>query len=81
MKIRPKFRWLLGDALSRVEVEEGEEIYIVSADLKDAFYHLGLPEELRKYFALRPVYAKDVGVQVLHGKKIHLMLSCFRRVV
>ena len=59
-----------GDALGRIEIHQGEELHILSADLKDAFYHLGLPMMLRRFFGLRPVLAKEVNLSSLNGVKI-----------
>ena len=38
-----------GDALGRIEIHQGEELHIFSVDLKDAFYHIGLPMMLRSF--------------------------------
>ena len=51
-----------GDSLGRIEVEEGETLHVGLADLKDAFYHLGMPEEWRPFFGLRSVKAGLVGI-------------------
>ena len=59
-----------GDALSRIEVQPHERLHFASADLKDAFYHLGLPEPLRPLFGLRAVKACDVGVTEIGGKGV-----------
>jgi hypothetical protein len=40
-----------GDALGRIELKPGEELYISSADLKDAFYHLELPVALTLFLS------------------------------
>ena len=34
-----------GEALSRIEIEPGERLFLASSDLKDAFYHIELPAE------------------------------------
>lgn len=59
-----------GDALSRIEVQPHERLHFASADLKDAFYHLGLPEPLKPLFGLRAVKACDVGVTEVGGKGV-----------
>eukprot|EP00438_Fugacium_kawagutii_P018254 Skav220446 [mRNA] locus=scaffold254:128743:132882:- [translate_table: standard] len=56
-----------GDALSRIEINPHEQLHFASADLKDAFYHLGLPAGIRHLFGLRGVRACDVGVDELNG--------------
>ena len=60
-----------GDALSRIEIEKGELLTVGMADLKDAFYHLELPLQLRQFFCLKPIEAWRVGVTELCGKPIH----------
>ncbi|CAK0902508.1 unnamed protein product [Prorocentrum cordatum] len=59
-----------GDALSRLELGLNDELHIQGADLSDAFYHMGLPEELRGYFSFRPVRASAVGIKLLGGKPL-----------
>ena len=49
-----------GDAMSRLEVPEGAELYTASADLANAFYTLELPEALRTYFGLKGLSAKHL---------------------
>lgn len=59
-----------GDALSRIELEPEGELCFASADLKDAFYHLELPEALRPYFGLRGVRACDIGLNQISGQAV-----------
>eukprot|EP00438_Fugacium_kawagutii_P032643 Skav206865 [mRNA] locus=scaffold898:55024:69937:- [translate_table: standard] len=59
-----------GDALSRIEIEGDEILNFASADLKDAFYHLGLPTQLQHLFGLRSVRACDVGIFSLNGQAL-----------
>ncbi|CAK0813222.1 unnamed protein product, partial [Prorocentrum cordatum] len=59
-----------GDALSKLELGLNDELHIQGADLSDAFYHMGLPEELRGYFSFRPVRASAVGIKLLGGKPL-----------
>ena len=59
-----------GDSLGRLELEEGETLHISLADLKDAFYHLGMPVEWRPYFGLRPTTAGAVGLDYLNGSPV-----------
>lgn len=49
-----------GDTLSRIEMNAGETLRIGMADLKDAFYHLELPPELRPFFSLKPIAARYI---------------------
>ena len=50
-----------GDALGRIELEADEELFITSADLKDTFYHLLLPEKLRRYFGFAVCFGQGSG--------------------
>jgi hypothetical protein len=45
--------------LSRIDLDEGQQLHISTADLKDAFYHFQLPEELRCYFGMRPIFCEQ----------------------
>ena len=56
-----------GESLRRVSIERGESLYVCSADLQDAFYTLSMPHELRKYFGLQRVRARDLGVKEVGG--------------
>ena len=59
-----------GDTLGRIEMQHGEVLTVGMADLKDAFYHLQLPERLRKYFCLKGVDAWRVGIKSVDGKPV-----------
>lgn len=59
-----------GDSLGNLEFESGQEVTIAMADLKDAFYHLSLPQCLRDYFCLPSIRAKDVGISSLDGRRL-----------
>ena len=59
-----------GETLSRLEVEPETELTICTADLKDAFYHLALPEELRTYFTLAPIDGKFLSVKEVGGQRV-----------
>ncbi|OLQ05790.1 hypothetical protein AK812_SmicGene10971 [Symbiodinium microadriaticum] len=59
-----------GDSLSRLEVDPETELTICTADLKDAFYHLSLPEELRTYFTLAPIDGKFLSVKEVGGQRV-----------
>lgn len=56
-----------GEGLGALEFQRGDVVTIAQADLKDAFYHLSLPEPLRDFFTLTPVKAGDVGITEIHG--------------
>eukprot|EP00438_Fugacium_kawagutii_P013923 Skav213475 [mRNA] locus=scaffold565:39265:42440:+ [translate_table: standard] len=49
-----------GDTLSRLEYGFGDSLTIGMADLKDAFYHLQLPVQLRRFFCLPRVRCEDL---------------------
>ncbi|CAK9052120.1 unnamed protein product [Durusdinium trenchii] len=53
-----------GEALGRIQVSEGEELHVCSADLANAFYTLELPSQLRKFFGLRRLHAEYVGEEI-----------------
>ena len=53
--------------LGGLEFPAGQHVTIATADLKDAFYHLSLPVELRPYFSLNPVSASSVGITQVNG--------------
>ena len=59
-----------GDASGRIELEADEQLHITSTDLKDAFYHLLLPEQLCKYCCLLCVLARGLGTTCISGKTI-----------
>ncbi|CAK9013053.1 Reverse transcriptase domain-containing protein, partial [Durusdinium trenchii] len=59
-----------GDGLGALEFERDAQVTIAQADLKDAFYHLAMPERLRDYFTLTPVKAGDMGIKTLHGQTL-----------
>ena len=56
-----------GAALGEIQLEPGETLYVGHVDIKDAFYHFGLPQELRKYFGLQSIRASDAGVTSIDG--------------
>ena len=52
----------------------GPPLEIGGVDIADAFYHIGLEEELQEYFSLAPVQAQDVGVTSIGGQSDNLPL-------
>lgn len=56
-----------GEALSLLSVDESESLYAGGADLRDAFYHLALPERLRDLFTMRSISASALGLTALNG--------------
>lgn len=59
-----------GESLSRVETLADQPLYMASADLQNAFYTLEMPEELRRFFGLRPVRAGKLGLEQLGGEAL-----------
>eukprot|EP00438_Fugacium_kawagutii_P006869 Skav205284 [mRNA] locus=scaffold1690:137803:145924:+ [translate_table: standard] len=59
-----------GESLRRISLDPGERLYVCSADLANAFYTLSMPAELRKYFGLQRVKAKDIGLQEIDGCRV-----------
>ena len=56
-----------GEGLGALEMAAGSKVTIGMADLKDAFYHLSLPMQLRPYFSLPRVRAGSVGIDNIAG--------------
>lgn len=51
-----------GATMGRLEASENSSVYCGGLDIRDCFYHIGLPEFLRQYFCLDAVYGRDVGL-------------------
>lgn len=47
-----------GDPLSRLELNEGDELVSSSCDIRNAFYNMGLPVFLRNYFRLPTIKSR-----------------------
>ncbi|CAK0850468.1 unnamed protein product, partial [Prorocentrum cordatum] len=58
-----------GDTLSQVHGDDslGQPVFIGQVDIKDAFYHMELPEGLRQYFGLRRIRASWAGISQVQG--------------
>ena len=56
-----------GEALPALEFEDDESCHVGEMDLRDACYHLELPQAVRNLFCLKGVRAGDVGVRCLDG--------------
>ncbi|CAK0804389.1 unnamed protein product, partial [Prorocentrum cordatum] len=59
-----------GSSLGELAVPEGKELYVGHVDICDAFYHFGLPEAFRDYFALSSVKAGDLGTVRLRERPL-----------
>ncbi len=68
-----------GDGLGGLSFSPGSELTVATADLKDAFYHLSLPEGLRPYFTLPSARAADLGISSLNGKRLSRSSRVFPR--
>ena len=68
-KLPPGVALATGDSLSRLEVDEGDEIFIAHLDVKDYFHQLRMPLEMSQYFCFLPILATDVfgGVPLVEG--------------
>ncbi|CAK0804061.1 unnamed protein product, partial [Prorocentrum cordatum] len=58
-----------GDTLSQVHGDDSldQPVFIGQVDIKDAFYHMELPEGLRQYFGLRRIRASWAGISQVQG--------------
>lgn len=58
-------RLCTGSTFARIEVgDSGGPLEVGGVDISDAFYNIGLPASLRKFFGLKSIRAGDVGVSV-----------------
>ena len=72
-----------GSSFSRIEVDEGPPIELGGVDIRDAFYRIELPSELRDLFALNPLPLKALDPELvksldLDGDPNRLVFPCFR---
>eukprot|EP00438_Fugacium_kawagutii_P029326 Skav216048 [mRNA] locus=scaffold2930:320754:324087:+ [translate_table: standard] len=63
-------RLATGDAMSKIELEADQGLFVASADLQNAFYTMAMPTQLRKYFGLRAVTAGQLGIENWDGMPI-----------
>ena len=59
-----------GESLRRIEIGENQKLFVCNADLANAFYTMGMPAELRRYFGLPAIAAKHLGVTEINGVKV-----------
>ena len=58
-------RLCTGSTFARIEVgDSGGPLEVGGVDISDAFYNIGLPASLRKFFGLKSIRAGDVGASV-----------------
>eukprot|EP00959_Pyramimonas_sp_CCMP1952_P094135 1969254-Pyramimonas_sp.AAC.1 len=53
-----------------MELQEGEQLWTGGVDIADAFYNMGLPSDLRRYFALPRLRAGDLGLKSVEGQSV-----------
>ncbi|CAE8608177.1 unnamed protein product [Polarella glacialis] len=66
----PSVAMAAGYSWSQVEIPAGETLYVAQSDIKDYFYSLSLPEELREYFGLPAIptrFLQEWGIPFEHG--------------
>ena len=72
-----------GQAFACLEVDSHSPVFLGGADIKDAFYRIELPSDLRDLFGLPSVRACHVGVQSILGITVHpsdMIVPCFKGV-
>ncbi|CAK0808709.1 unnamed protein product [Prorocentrum cordatum] len=73
-------RLATGDAFGMLEMAADDSLLTVEgADLKDAFYHFELPEQLRPCFSLRPVRAGVLGIKEVGGVAVGASTKLYPR--
>ncbi|CAK0911875.1 unnamed protein product [Prorocentrum cordatum] len=73
-------RLATGDAFGMLEMAADDSLLTVEgADLKDAFYHLELPEQLRPCFSLRPARAGVLGIKEVGGVAVGASTKLYPR--
>ncbi|CAK0878435.1 unnamed protein product, partial [Prorocentrum cordatum] len=73
-------RLATGDAFGMLEMAADDSLLTVEgADLKGAFYHLELPEQLRPCFSLRPVRAGALGIKEVGGVAVGASTKLYPR--
>lgn len=67
-----------GEALARMNVAAGEQVFVASADLQNAFYTMSMPQHLRSLFGLRAVRAELLGLTHVEGQPVgpHTLVHC-----
>eukprot|EP00435_Cladocopium_sp_Y103_P042198 s2255_g11.t1 len=66
----PKTDLPSADAFTRMEMPEGQQFYIGSGDLSNAFYTLSVPEELGRMFTLPCIKAQHLGLTNIGGTAV-----------
>ncbi|CAK0799436.1 unnamed protein product, partial [Prorocentrum cordatum] len=73
-------RLATGDAFGMLEMASDDSLLTVGgADLKGAFYHPELPEQLRPCFRLRPVRAGALGIKEVGGVSVGASTKLYPR--
>ena len=72
-----------GQAFACLEVDSHSPVFLGGVDIKDAFYRIELPSDLRDLFGLPSVRACHVGAQSILGTTVHpsdMIVPCFKGV-
>lgn len=63
-------RLCTGETLALLSCDESDVLSVDGADLRDAFYRVGLPAELRGLFTMRSLSAGALGLKTLNGREL-----------
>ena len=66
-----------GMAFSTIDRDGPEPVVLGQVDIANAFYAIELPSELRQYFGLPSVFAKEVGVTEINGSLLYPRIASF----
>ena len=72
----PHVALVTSEGLGRIEVTGDElgpetlDLWVGTADVKDAFHRMRMPRWLGDYFGLPPVRAKDLGLREVEGEPV-----------
>ena len=72
----PKVELPAPDLLSKLEVPEGETLFVCKSDLDNYYHRLRVPAWMCQYFALPPVSAADVGLTDEYGSHTLVYPCC-----
>ena len=59
-----------GSSQGELRAPDGKGLFAGHVDVCDAFYHFGLPEAIRDYFALPSLAAGDAGLTSWKGRAL-----------
>eukprot|EP00435_Cladocopium_sp_Y103_P050327 s239_g15.t1 len=58
------------DAFTRLEMPDDTTFFAGSGDLANAFYTLGVPDDLAQLFTLPPIKARELGIGSINGQQL-----------